>query len=134
MVQPRKVRKELAAAVILCTAAFPVAAQAPELAMLAGLAKGSWEFRVRHGDAPAAVCVRSGRELVQIRHRQAGCSQYVVDDQPNSVTVQYTCRGDGYGRTTIRREDSRLVQIRSQGMQGGMPFTIEGEARQTGSC
>lgn len=134
MVLPMKVRKELAAAAILCGAAFPVAAQAPELAMLDALSKGSWEFRVRHGQAPATICVRSGRELIQIRHRQTGCSQFVVDDQPNVVTVQYTCRGDGYGRTTIRREDSRLVQIRSQGMQGGMPFTFEGEARQTGPC
>ena len=27
------------------------------------------------------------------------------------VTVQYTCRGRGYGRTHIRRETNRLVQI-----------------------
>ena len=134
MVVQMKVRRGLVAVVLLCAAAFPVSAQAPELAMLDALAKGSWEFRARQGQAPGAVCVRSGRELIQIRHRQTGCSQFLVDDQPNVVTVQYTCRGDGYGRTTIRREDSRLVQIRSQGMQGGMPFTFEGEARQTGPC
>jgi hypothetical protein len=71
---------------------------------------------------------------IQLQHRQSGCTQYVVQDDPDEVTVQYTCRGDGYGRTSIRRESSSLVQIRSQGTQARTPFTIEGEARRTGPC
>lgn len=113
---------------------IPSAAQGPELAMLGTLDKGSWEVRGRGDGARQRLCVRTGRELIQLRHRQAGCSQLIVQDEPNAVTVQYSCRGNGYGRTTIRREGSGLVQIRSQGLLNGQPFSIEGEARRQGSC
>jgi len=115
-------------------AAWPAAAQAPELAMLDTLERGAWTLRLRSGDTPIQLCVRTGREFIQIRHRQAGCARFVVQDEPGEVTVQYTCRGSGYGRTTIRREGSGLVQISSQGIQGGKPFLIDGEARHTGNC
>lgn len=102
--------------------------------MLDTLERGSWSLRLRSGGGSEQICVRNGRELIQIRHRQPGCDRFVVQDDPAVVTVQYTCRGNGYGRTTIRREGSGLVQIRSQGTQGGTPFSIEGEARHVGSC
>lgn len=113
---------------------LPATAQAPELAMLDSLDRGNWSLRNRDGGAVQNICVRNGRELIQIRHRQPGCDRVIVQDDPSEVTVQYTCRGNGYGRTNIRREGSRLIQIRSQGIQGGRPFRIEGEARRTGSC
>ena len=102
--------------------------------MLDGLNRGGWELRLRDDGAARKICVRNGREFIQLRHNQSGCSSFVVEDQPNEVTVQYTCRGDGYGRTHIRRESNGLVQIRSQGIKGGTPFSIQGEARYTGSC
>ena len=43
-------------------------------------------------------------------------------------------RGDGYGRTHIRKETNALVQIDSQGIAGGKPFQFTAEARQTGRC
>lgn len=110
------------------------AVHAAELAMLASLDKGSWTLRIRDDDSQQRICVRSGEEFVQIRHRQPGCSRFVVQDGPNEVIVQYTCRGNGYGRTSIRREGSGLVQIRSQGIVDGAPFSISAEARHTGSC
>lgn len=113
---------------------YPVAAQAPELGMLGELAKGGWELRLRSDNSRQKICVRSGREFLQLRHKQSGCERFVVEDGANTVTVQYTCRGDGYGRTTVRRENDRLVQVRSQGIQGGAPFTIDAEARHTGAC
>ena len=113
---------------------LPAAAQAPELAMLGRLDKGAWEVRNRSDGARQRICLRTGRELIQLRHRQPGCQRFVVQDDPEEVTVQYTCRGNGYGRTTIRREESGLVQVRSQGIHDGTPFTIEGEARRTGTC
>lgn len=124
----------LTANVVLGVGAWPVAAQAPELAMLDTLAKGGWVLSLR-GEAPEQrVCVRTGREFIQLRHDQKGCSRYIVEDEALQVTVQYTCRGNGYGRTTIRQEGRGLVQIRSQGIHGGTPFSIEGEARHTGRC
>lgn len=113
---------------------FPVAAQAPELAMLRGLQKGGWTLSLRSDGSEKRVCVRTGREFIQLRHDQAGCSRFIVEDEPSQVTVQYTCRGNGYGRTTIRQEDRGIVQIRSQGIHAGTPFSIEGEARYRGSC
>lgn len=113
---------------------LPAAAQTPSLAMLDGLTPGQWQLRYRDGSAPESICVRSGRDLIQLRHRRSGCSRYVVEDGSNEVTVQYTCRGSNYGRTSIRRETASLVQVESQGIAGGLPFQFTAEARRTGAC
>lgn len=118
----------------LALAAAPLEAQAPELAMLDSLAKGAWNLRIRDDGTQQKICVRDGREFIQLRHRQQGCSRFVVQDGANEVVVSYTCRGNGYGRTSIRREGDSLVQIRSQGIQGGTPFSFTAEARHSGSC
>lgn len=123
-----------AGAIVSACLWIPATAQGPELAMLDTLDPGSWTLRLRSDGSTQRICVRTGRELIQIRHRQPSCDRFVVQDDPGEVTVQYTCRGNGYGRTTIRREGSGLVQIRSQGIQAGSPFSLEGEARRTGGC
>jgi hypothetical protein len=64
----------------------------------------------------------------------SACSRYVVEDGADKVTVQYTCRGNGYGRTSIRRETAGLLQIESQGVAGGLPFQFKAEARRIGAC
>ena len=111
----------------------PALAQS-SLAMLDTLERGGWELRFRDGAAPRKVCVRSGRELIQLRHTESGCNRFVVEDGKSEVTVQYTCRGNGYGRTNIRKEGSNLVQIDSQGIVDGRPFQFSAEARHTGRC
>lgn len=121
------------AAILL--AAVPVAAQAPELAMLAQLERGEWQIRDREGGAPArAICLGDARVLLQLQHPRGECSRYVISDSANEVTVHYTCAGAGHGRTSIRRETNRLVQIDTQGIAGGAPFSIAYEARRTGAC
>jgi hypothetical protein len=122
----------VAAALTLATA--PLEAQAPELGMLNSLTRGAWNLRIRDDGTQQRICVRNGREFIQLRHRQQGCSRVVVQDGVDEVVVQYTCRGNGYGRTTIRREGNSLVQIRSQGIQGGTPFSFSAEARHSGGC
>ena len=112
----------------------PAAAQAPSLAMLDALDDGQWELRFRDGAPARRVCVRSGLELIQLQHSESGCSRFVVEDGDKAVTVQYTCRGNGYGRTSVRRENSSLVQIDSQGIAGGLPFQFSAEARRVGAC
>jgi hypothetical protein len=114
--------------------AVPVLAQGDGLAMLGTLSKGEWTIKQRGVAADRKVCVRSGTELIQIVHRENGCSRFVVEDSAARVTVQYTCPGNGYGRTSIRRETGTLVQVESQGIHGGMPFEITAEARRTGAC
>lgn len=102
--------------------------------MLGSLTMGEWTIRHRDGSPDRKICVRTGQELIQIMHRQSGCSQFVVEDGAKRVTVQYTCPGNGYGRTSIRRETPVLVQIESQGIHDGLPFQFTAEARRTGRC
>lgn len=119
----------------LAALAVPSTAQTPSLAMLDKLQAGQWEVRYRDGTPAQRICVRNGRDLIQLRHRQSsGCNRYIVEDGPSEVTVQYTCPGNGYGRTNIRRESNTLVQIESQGFEGGQPFSFMAEGRRLGAC
>ena len=49
-------------------------------------------------------------------------------------TVSYTCAGQGSGRTRLRLESARLVQVESSGIAGKLPFDFTAEARRVGSC
>lgn len=124
----------LAAAGAVLAFGAPVLAQGDGLAMLGTLTRGEWTVKQRGGGADRKICVRSGAELIQLMHREPGCSQFVVEDGTARVTVQYTCPGNGYGRTSIRRETGTLVQLESQGIHNGMPFQLTAEARRTGPC
>jgi hypothetical protein len=123
----------LALGASLAVVAAPALAQA-SLAMLDSLDKGGWELRYRDGSTARKVCLRSGHEFIQLRHRGSGCNRFVVEDGAREVTIQYTCRGNGYGRTSIRKETASLVQIDSQGIADGKPFEFSAEARRTGAC
>lgn len=113
---------------------IPATAQAPDLAMLDSLERGSWDVRLRSGGENQRLCVQTGREFIQLRHNQSGCDRFVVQDEQDEVVVQYRCSGSGYGRTTIRREGRGLVQIKSTGFHGGRRFSIDAEARHAGRC
>jgi hypothetical protein len=103
--------------------------------MLDKLQPGQWEVRFRDDTPTQRICVRNGRDLIQLRHRQAsGCNRFVVEDGESEVTVQYTCPSNGYGRTNIRRESNVLVQLESQGIEGGRPFSFTAEGRRVGTC
>ena len=114
--------------------AMPVVAQGNGLAMLGTLTKGEWTIKQRGVARDRKICIKTGAELIQLMHRESGCSQFVVEDGAARVTVQYTCPGNGYGRTSIRRETGALVQLESQGIHSGMPFQLTAEARRTGDC
>lgn len=124
-----------AVAVILGSVAIPATGQRPALGMLDQIEGGRWELRLRDaGGAVERMCLRDGRRLIQLRHPQQQCDTYVVSDQPDDVTVQYTCHGNGYGRTHIRKESGRLVHIEAQGIAGGLPFNFVAEGRRVGEC
>ncbi|MFL0355376.1 hypothetical protein ACI5KX_02765 [Erythrobacter sp. GH1-10] len=127
-------RVALAAAALSIGLGVPALAQSDGLAMLNDLAKGEWTIKHRDGTPERKICVRSGRELIQLKHTESGCSRFVVEDGAARVTVQYTCPGNGYGRTHIRKESGSLVQIESQGIESGTPFQFTAEARRTGGC
>lgn len=126
-------RCSLAASALAGATAVP--AQAPSLAMLDRLEKGNWQLRERGSDAVLqTVCVGDARRMIQIQHPRANCSRYIIEDTPGSVTVHYTCPGAGHGRTSIRSETNRLVQIDTQGIADGKPFSQAIEARRAGPC
>ncbi len=127
--------RRLTFAAVLAAATVPAVAQAPQLAMLDGLERGQWVLRDR--DDPATTrsyCVTDFRALLQLQHARNQCTRTVLENSASAVTVHYSCPGAGHGRTTIRRETNRLVQIDTQGIAGGAPFSLAYEARKTGVC
>ena len=106
-----------------------------ERAMLTRLEAGQWELRGGSANARiAAICLGNPILLTQPRHGAAPCTRDVVAADASSMTVNYSCPGLGRGRTTIRFETPRLVQIDSQGLDHGMPFALRAEARRVGPC
>ena len=104
------------------------------LGMLSRLQSGNWTIKSQDGAPLRTLCLTSGTQLVQLRHAGSTCDRYIVEDDADKVTVQYTCPRNGYGRTSIRKEPPTLVQIESQGIAGGLPFQFKAEARRTGPC
>ena len=122
----------LLGALVLLT--VPSGAAAPQLAALDKLQDGLWELRFRDGTAPRRLCLGDRWRLIQVEHPETLCDRLVVEDQPISVSVHYTCRGKGFGLTAIRRETPQLVQLDTQGIAGGLPFDHSAEGRRVGDC
>jgi len=129
---PRIAAKALAG--LACIFAGAAAAQGLQLAMLDRLEPGLWEVRHRDGRGIERLCLGDGRKLIQLRHPSAACRHFVVEDEAQSVTVNYTCSGQGSGRTHLRLESSRLVQVEASGVANSLPFEFAAEARRVGSC
>lgn len=107
----------------------------PRLAVLATVEPGQWQLKPYDGVGETrSLCVADVVSLLQIRHGDAACTRFVVDDQPRVGTVSYSCPGGGQGRTTIKMETSRLLDIQSQGIADNSPFQMRYEARRLGPC
>jgi len=112
----------------------PAQAPARPLHVLAQMDAGKWELRSRDSGTVRQLCLGNRRNAVQLMHRDNACDWVVLEDAAASLTVQYTSRGHGYGRTHIRRETARLVQIETQGIANGVPFDERVEGRRSGDC
>lgn len=116
-------------------AAWPGASQERgQLPLLARIESGQWELRGPANTLIGAICLGNPMLLVQPQHGNAPCSRDVIAADEDSMTVNYICPGAGRGRTTIRFETPRLVQIESQGLDHGAPFALRAEARKVGPC
>lgn len=117
-------------------AAHAAAGEQPgALAALARLEPGQWDLRSRDpANASFRLCVRDLNDFIQLRHVGRSCSQFVVEDKPMRASVTYACPKAGHGRTDIRVETSRLIQLSSQGVADGLPFALDLEGRRTGEC
>lgn len=133
----------LVAAMAIGTLAFPIAetgfaAPAPAarpIKALTLLQPGQWEIRSRDNpDANRSFCMSDAKVLLQLRHPNNVCSRFVISDTGREATVQYSCAASGNGRTSIRVETPRLVQIETQGVADQSPFAFSAEARRVGEC
>lgn len=135
---PTRLLARLAGGGVLALLAFlgpALTAQRPSLAMLDHLQPGQWEVRDRDlAGGRSRLCIENGRRLIQIRHMREVCRSFTVQDTADSVTVHYTCPGNGYGQTSVRYESTQLVQLETQGIAQGLPFNIRAEVRRVGAC
>ncbi|GAY23175.1 MULTISPECIES: hypothetical protein [Sphingobium] len=127
-------RRALGAAAMMM-AVSAVQAAAPASRLPKGLETGEWELRGRGEDGAARkLCVSSLSQLLQSRHAGHACKSFTVSDVANRLVVTYECGAAGNGRTDLRVETSRLVQIQSQGIADGAPFAFALEGRWLGAC
>ena len=112
--------------------AWPAATQQP--GPLAQVERGQWQLRGAGGEAAGTVCLGDPLLLAQPQHGPQPCTREILGYDLHSVTVAYVCPGMGRGRTLLRVETPRLVQIDSQGLDRGTPFALRAEARRTGPC
>ena len=121
----------------LCIAlpATAVIAQATSFDALTSLERGEWELKERGStNAPRRLCIGDPGQLLQPRHPSLQCKRFVLQNSANNVAITYDCAQAGQGRTTLRVETARLVQIDSQGVSDGAPFALVLEGRRVGAC
>ncbi len=119
----------------LLAAAAPV----PSLKLFAGFRAGMWQMTPRAAAGSSATsapqCLASPDRLVHTGHSTADgdCGHTVVEDSADRATVTYVCKGEGYGRTSIRREGDGFI-VDAQGIDGRDPYELRGEYKRVGDC
>jgi len=125
-------RMKIALSATLLVAAWPGETQQP--GPLAPLERGQWEVRGAGGVAIGTICLGDPLLLAQPLHTPQPCTREVQSTDGHVVTVGFVCPGMGRGRTLLRVETPRLVQIDTQGISDGAPFALRAQARRTGPC
>ncbi len=133
----RKMHRTLSITAFLAALAAPAFSQpanAPTLVALNTLEPGLWQLRSSDGGPPRSMCVSDPKALLQIQHLGVACNRFVISNDAKQSSVHYTCPGAGHGRTTVRVETPRLIQIDSQGVSRNEPFAMLLEGRRVGNC
>ncbi len=129
----------MAACVTVCSGTGATAiAQPNDLALLISLDRGLWQLRAVGGGpssvATSRLCLGDPVRLTQIQHGDLPCSRIVVRKTADTLTVSYSCKGQGQGLTSIRVESSKLIHIQSQGIKNNAPFSFSVEGRRAADC
>jgi len=119
---------------ILAVAGPVFALALPKLEALARLEPGRWQLRDSEGAAARSICLADPAVFVQLEHEGVSCGSEILASEAGAATVEYTCPGRGFGRTSIRVETPRLARIDTQGLADGRPFAYRVEARKVGAC
>lgn len=133
MVFKRLVRAAVAGALLLSGVAAATAQRSPALSALGGLERGQWQLKSAESGV-RGLCLGNPAVMLQIMHGNAQCQHFVMDNTARSATIRYTCPSHGHGRTTISVDTPRVVNIETQGVANGAPFSERFEARRVGTC
>lgn len=132
MVLKRLMRPAILAVMILFGAAGAPAQRAAPNA-LTGIEHGQWQLRSADGTL-RKLCVTNPAVLIQIVHGNAQCEHFVMENSQRSATIRYTCPSHGHGRTTISVDTPRVINLETQGVANGAPFSEQYEGRRIGAC
>ncbi len=125
----------LGASVLAAGSAGAGSAEPPVPTALATLQPGQWQLRSLDGSAPVkTLCLGDPRILLQLRHGNLPCNKFVITNNATQAVVNYSCAGVGNGRTSVRVETPRVIQIESQGIADKAPFELVYEGRRIGQC
>jgi len=107
----------------------------PSLGAFGQLEPGRWQIRDLDSEVDRqSLCLGDPILLAQLEHQGPPCAREIIESGPSGGTVRYTCRGRGFGHSTIRVETPRVVKIHTQGINGAKPFSFRAEARRVGDC
>jgi len=115
---------------VLLAVALAGAAAPPVLEQAEG---GLWEID-RPGSAPMRLCVGNPASLANYEQRGAACSRAMLRQSGSSATIHYTCRGGGFGHSTITVLTPRSLRVETQGIAANAPFNYTFQARRVGNC
>jgi hypothetical protein len=121
------------AASVGVAAAMP---QAQRVNAMTGVQPGLWAIHALdkgESDVPA-FCVADPSRLLQFRHPGATCSRLIITDTPRVATIQYSCPGAGWGRTSVRVISPEQLRLDTQGIADNAPFALAAEAHRVGDC
>lgn len=107
--------------------------QQGRFAAQAAITPGKWTVQVRDG-ATRTLCIPDALPLIQLAHPQSGCRRLMIVDRRDSATIQYSCPAAGWGRTSIRIDSPRRVEIDTQGIVQNQPYAYQASAHYTGYC
>jgi hypothetical protein len=126
-------------ALLSLVASVSVAAAMPQLQRINAMTSvqpGLWSIHALdrgESDVPA-FCVADTTRLLQFRHPGATCSRFVIADTAHVATIQYSCPGAGWGRTTVRIISPEQLRLDTQGIAANAPFALAAEAHRVGDC
>lgn len=102
---------------------------------LAPTSGGIWEISgIPGADGPVRQCVADTAVLARIEHRGQNCTQVMIEDNPSTTVIHYTCPRGGFGRTEMTLITPRSLRIATQGISNNLPFNFVAQARRVGAC
>jgi hypothetical protein len=103
--------------------------------VFAQTAPGEWEVSgIPGARSPLRQCFANVTVLAQFEHRERLCPHRILNDQPNSAVIDYSCGRLGFGHSKVDAITPRSLRIETQGVSNNLPFSYVLQARRVGDC